>query len=316
MKDFIKHVQRVSKLVVLIGTGMLLIACQKMPVMMLSLQAEHYFHHPSAKGENFEDLGNGLYAFQYELDRSLIVNTNDGLIVIDPFDVQMAERLISILSQRFPNKTVTHLIYSHQHLDHTRGGKVYNPETVIANENTRWHYEHYADEDTLKPTRYIRGIQEIVIGGRTIHLIDFEHGHAGHLYGFYFPEDRLLYAPDLALCNSFFPFGYPDFNYAGQMEMLEKARALEFDRFISSHFANGDKSCIEGTMALFKDTRKAVLDSFDRYGLPIDADAKWFRHVVGDTQTVLKEKYSDWHGYKEMSLPFILRQISGAYLGF
>ncbi len=312
-----KHIiRKILGILIISSSVSLLTACEDITVFLISLQADKYFSAPSAQGDKFEELGNGLYAFQYGLDRSLIINTREGIVVVDSFNKKMARSLKQILNIKFPNKTVSHLIYSHHHLDHTRGGYELSPHNVIAHKNTRWHFDQYTQSDTLKPTHYINGKKSLQIGEHTIELIEFEHAHAAHLYGFYFPHDKLLYAPDLALCQTFFPFGYPDYNHYGQIHALEKAAELNFDRFISSHFSNGDKSCVTDTLTLFKDTRAIILEKFEQYGQPSEANGEWFRHVIGDTKKMIKQDYSDWHGYDEMSLAFMLRQLTGATMGY
>jgi len=297
----------------------LITGCSKIPVYQLSTQAGSYFEHPSALGESWESYGDGLYGFQYKLDRSLIIETDKSIIVVESFNGKMANRLMQILSNKFPNKPVSHLFYSHHHLDHTRGGFELDPVEVWAHSNTQRHFTvHNADADVLMPTHFLSGTQEIIINNRGFELVEFAHGHGEYLFGFYFPEEKLFYGPDLALCKTFFPYGFPDFNHHGHVEAMKKALELDFDTFISSHFQNGNKSCIEQNIALFEDARQAVEEGYSLFGEPAEGDdnAKWFRNVVFHTQEALEPKYSDWHGYNEMSLPFVLRQMSGAYLGF
>lgn len=306
-----------SKSLVISLLALCIVGCSSVPVYMISWQAESYFVTPDTEGKKWESLGNGLYSYQHWIDRSLIIDTPEGIVVIESFNEEMAGELKQILDEKFPGKPVKLLVYSHQHLDHTRGGHVLKPLEVIAHKNTRWHFDHYSDDEVLKPTRYIDGSTTMIFGQHRVEFIDFEHGHAEHLYGFYIAEEKLLYGPDLAFCEALFPFGFPDFNHYGHVEALDQAANLDFNRFISSHFNSGDKSCVTGTRDFFNDTREAVLNGFEEHGLPSDnGTAKWFRSIIGDTKGALDDKYGDWHGYDEMSLPFILRQASGAYLGF
>jgi len=98
---------------------------------------------------------------------------------------------------------------------------------------------------------------------------------------------------------------------------LDQAANLDFDRFIPSHFDSGDKSCVTGTRDFFNDSRQAVLAGLDKHGWLNEEDVgKWFRSVTGDTRSALDDKYGHWHGYDEMILPHMLRQVSGSYLGF
>jgi glyoxylase-like metal-dependent hydrolase (beta-lactamase superfamily II) len=312
-----KFTLKLSRIFVALTLCLIITACDSIPVYMISEQADSYFVTDETKGNQWKSLGNGLYTYRHWMDRSFIIDTTEGLVVIDSFNEEMASELKSVLNEKFPGKPVSYLIYSHQHLDHTRGGFILEPKAVIAHENTRRHFSYYPDGEVFQPTQYVSGNFSKIFGNHKVDFIDFEHGHAEHLYGFYIESEKLLYALDLAFCEAFPPFGFPDFNHYGHVKALEQAEKLDFDRFISSHFKNGDKSCVTGTLNLFNDTRSAILKAYETYGLPSDKDtAKWFRQVISDTKDSLDSKYGHWHGYDEMVLPFILRQASGAYLGF
>ena len=87
---------------------------------------------PDTEGTKWESLGNGLYSYQHWMDRSLIIDTPEGIVVIESFNEEMARELKQILDKEFPGKPVRLLVYSHQHLDHTRGGHALKPLAVIA----------------------------------------------------------------------------------------------------------------------------------------------------------------------------------------
>ncbi len=307
-----------TKLVFALVFGSILLSgCQKFPVVMLGESVESYFQHPTASGHKWEEYGNGLFGFQYGLDRSFVIKTDEGLVVIESFNEPMAKHLKKILEEKFPGQEVTHLFYSHQHLDHTSGGWSLKPKEVWAPKNSQLHFEeYYSEKDTLKPTHYIEGTQILNIGGREIHVFDFKGGHAQSLFAFYFKKDKLLYGPDLALCETFWPFGFPDFNHYGHVKIMEQAEKLDFDRFIASHFKNGDKSCVTGSKELLVDTRNATIEAYKMYGSPAhNLTAEYFRNVMFHIQDKLEPKYSDWHGYDTMGIPAMTRQLGGVYLG-
>ena len=38
--------------------------------------------------------------------------------------------------------------------------------------------------------------------------------------------------------------------------------------------------------------------------------------MLKDVEAELEPRYSDWHGWDEMRIPFLTRNLSGTYLGF
>ena len=99
-----------------------------------------YFHGPSIDGTAFEKVTDKVYTFHWNWYRNIVIVTNDGLVVIDPMNPEMASALHQELEKHFPGKKVNTLIYSHYHLDHTSGGAILAPENVIAHEKcpTYW----------------------------------------------------------------------------------------------------------------------------------------------------------------------------------
>lgn len=54
-----------------------------------------------------------------------ILDTPDGLLLVDTLSVPFAEWLKGELARRFPGKVVRYVVLSHSHWDHTEGGKVF-----------------------------------------------------------------------------------------------------------------------------------------------------------------------------------------------
>ena len=54
-----------------------------------------------------------------------ILDTPDGLLLVDTLNVPFAQWLKAELATRFPGKPVKYVILSHSHWDHTEGGKVF-----------------------------------------------------------------------------------------------------------------------------------------------------------------------------------------------
>jgi glyoxylase-like metal-dependent hydrolase (beta-lactamase superfamily II) len=54
-----------------------------------------------------------------------ILDTPDGLLLVDTLNVPFAKWLKEELAKRFPGKQVKYVILSHSHWDHTEGGKIF-----------------------------------------------------------------------------------------------------------------------------------------------------------------------------------------------
>ena len=299
---------------VLFGLASGLAGCS--PIDLMARNAAPYFSAWDDQPHRLDAIAPGVYAWESGIERGLVLQTDDGLVVVDPFSEETATELSTALAETFPGVGVTHLLYSHHHLDHTRGGAALAPAEVWAHENTAWHFARYGKGEVLPPTRYLpAGDQTITLGGTTIQLLDFENAHAGHLWGFYLPDSDVLYGPDLAFCRTLPPFGFPDWNYAGLVEALERAESLGAGTYVPSHFDRGEPGCIAEYRGLIVDGREAALRAFDTHGMPRN-EAAWFASVLKDIEADLEPDYQDWHGWDEMRIPFLTRNLSGTYLGF
>ena len=77
---------------------------------------------------------------------SLIYDTPDGLLIVDPLNPEFAARLKGELSRRFPGKPVRYIVYSHTHWDHAGGAGAFaddHPhivaqERALTNMDGRW----------------------------------------------------------------------------------------------------------------------------------------------------------------------------------
>src|ERR1700736_55872 len=94
--------------------------------------AEPYFHGPETELTQLDRINDRVYSFRWKWYRNLILVTDAGLVVIDPMGVEAATALREALNKDLPGKSVNTLIYSHYHLDHTRGGAALSPVRVIA----------------------------------------------------------------------------------------------------------------------------------------------------------------------------------------
>ena len=112
-----------------------------------------YFHGNGIDGTKFEKVADNVYTFRWNWYRNLIIDTDDGLVIIDPMNPKMSAALKQELQDHFPNKKVHTLIYSHYHLDHTSGGALLSPKNVIAHSKSQQYWNDIPHSQVLAPTR-------------------------------------------------------------------------------------------------------------------------------------------------------------------
>ena len=84
--------------------------------------AAPYFVDGEKEKTSFEKLTAHVYTFRWTWYRNVAIDTDEGWVVVDPFNPEAAKAEMAYLKKTEPNKKVRLLIYSHYHLDHTRGG--------------------------------------------------------------------------------------------------------------------------------------------------------------------------------------------------
>jgi len=76
------------------------------------------------QGHEVTQIGPGYYTFRYTGVRNIFLITRDGVIVTDPIEPEAATVLRAEIRKLTP-LPVKYVIYSHQHWDHVRGGRIF-----------------------------------------------------------------------------------------------------------------------------------------------------------------------------------------------
>ena len=273
-----------------------------------------YFHGPGIDGTKLEKLTDKVYTFRWNWYRNLIITTDAGLVVIDPMNPEMATALKKELDQKFPGQKVHALIYSHYHLDHTRGGAALAPTEVIAHEKSTTYWKDFAHKDLLEPTRYISGDTVLNIGGVEIRALYLGLSHTDTLYAFHIPSERLVFTADLGLVKTMAPDGVPDRYAPGYLAAMNRIIALDFDIFVPSHFGYGTRGDLIDWRDMMEDGRKLAREAINRAGSFGTQDNQMGRYFDA-VYYPMREKYGSWHGFNEMFVLNVVRDIEGEALG-
>jgi hypothetical protein len=123
------------------------------------------------KGYRLQELGKGLYMVTDNAYQSMFMVYETGVVVVDappPF----AQHILKAISE-VTEKRITHLIYSHAHIDHIGGTKSLNLDNraiIIAHEETKRLLVRAKDPNRPIPTMTFKDKYTLNVGSQTLEL--------------------------------------------------------------------------------------------------------------------------------------------------
>jgi glyoxylase-like metal-dependent hydrolase (beta-lactamase superfamily II) len=211
------------------------------------------------KGYRLQDLGKGLYMITDNAYQSMFMIYERGVVVIDA-PPSYAGHIRQGIAE-ITNKPITHLIYSHSHLDHVGGAKgLGGKPVIIAHEETKRLLARANDSKRPLPTVTFRNRYTLKVGSQILKLS--YHGNAHE------PGNIFIQAPaqkTLMVVDVIFPSWMPwrrlgiaeDIpGYFAQVEMIKR---LPFDTLVAGHVARtGTKADVELQSEFMNDLRNAA----------------------------------------------------------
>ena len=227
----------------------------------------------------FLPVAGDVYRFRNNFHFSMVVVTDDGVVVVDPINADAATWLKDNLSE-ITDKPITHLIYSHSHLDHASGGTALEASHVIAQANAP------AAIDGLAPTQRFDETMVLEHGGKTIEMTYLGPGHGEDLIAVIVRPENVAFITDVAAPKRL-PFRtMPGSSPDGWIEQAKKANTLDFEVFAPAHGATGVKADLGDVITYMETMRAEVLEGIES-GLAL----------AQIQDAVLMEDYSDWLNY-------------------
>ncbi|MDH3666081.1 MAG: MBL fold metallo-hydrolase [Paracoccaceae bacterium] len=177
-----------------------------------------------------------VWRFQNNFHYALVVDTSDGVVVVDPISADAARWLEAEIASRF-DRPVTHLIYSHSHGDHASGGTVLaDTATVIAQENAPDQMDGVAPDIRFSERLNFRS------GGHRFELTYLGPGHGTDLLALVVRPENVAFIVD-AVSPGRLPYrDFPGADIAGLIEQIERVEGLDFQILAPGHSRLGEKA--------------------------------------------------------------------------
>ncbi|MEX0366704.1 MAG: hypothetical protein AB3N22_11585 [Ruegeria sp.] len=228
-----------------------------------------------------------VYLFRNNFHQSLIVATPEGTVRVDPINAEASAWLTENLSQ-ITDQPVTHLIYSHSHLDHASGGSVHDGAQVIAHENA-------PDAiDGVSPDVRVGDSHTLELGGKTLELTYLGPGHGVDMLAVVVRPENVGFIVDVAAPRRM-PFRtMRGANLDHWMEQIKAAMALDFEIFAPGHGPIGVHGDLADHLGYFEALRAGVLEGLNagksveelQAELTLDAYKDWGQYGAWRAQNI------------------------------
>lgn len=189
------------------------------------------------KGYRLQTLGKGLYMMTDNAYQSMFMVYETGVVVVDA-PPAFAQNILKAIAE-VTNKPITHLIYSHSHIDHIAGTKFLNLNKnalIIAHEETKRLLVRSNDPNRPIPTIAFKDKYTLKVGSQTLELS--YHGNAHE------PGNIFIYAPaqkTLMVIDVIFPGWMPWRRFALAQDIpayfaqVEEINKMKWDILVSGH---------------------------------------------------------------------------------
>lgn len=233
------------------------------------------------KGYRTQNLGVGLYMITDGAYQSMFMTYEDGVVVVDA-PPSFASHIATAIAE-VSDKPITHLVYSHYHVDHFAGARSLGGRPVIIAQ-TETNRLLARDNDPNRPLATItfNNSYRLSVGSQVLELSYHGTAHAPGNIFIYAPKQRTLMVVDVI-----FPGWMPWRRFAvaqdvpGVFDQVERISTWDFDTLVSGHVARtGTRADVETQRAFMQDLKHAAgaalktttpgdgLNTIDRSGNP------------------------------------------------
>ncbi len=244
--------------------------------------------------------------------RSIFVEAESSVVAFDTFGTPARARAYAAeISRRIPDKPVSTVIYTHDHLDHAGFAADFAPDAKIV-----------ADEMTAKVVGLRNADGQLAVSDSLSgqeHKVNFDgaefvllnrgpvHG-TGHLSA-YFEDEKLFFSSDTILPNARYGL-MPDYHIANFVKIMRSFLDLDFERFVPGRYEITDRGRFEEGCDYIEAMQTACQQAFISF-TPIwvhDAMAAYVQNELG-------ERFGQLDGFKEHSGQTAIRVVHHYLMG-
>jgi glyoxylase-like metal-dependent hydrolase (beta-lactamase superfamily II) len=214
---------------------------------------------PAGKAYRLQQLGAGLHMITDNAYQSMFLVYDRGVVVVDA-PPAYAAHIQAAVREITPNP-ITHVVYSHSHIDHIGGtAALGGTPVIIAHEETHRLLARAADPDRPLPTVTFSDSYTLAVGGQVLELTYHGNGHEPGNIFIRAPAQRVLMVVDVV-----FPGWMPWRRFAlaqdvrGHFEQVELIRTMDWETLVAGHVARtGTHADVDAQAEFNRDLKAAA----------------------------------------------------------
>ena len=248
-----------------------------------------------------EKIADNVYAYTYNVHRSLFVVTGDGILATDPQSEAAAARFVEEIRKISP-APIRYLVYSHHHADHVSGGAAFGSEPVVIAQQKAYD-AIAADPGTIVPPELtFAKDMSVHLGALEVRLVYPGPSETDSNIVVYIPERKVAFMVDAVSVRTVPWRNMRSGNPHAWRAALQKLDELEFEILVPGHGPIGKKSDVALYVRYFEDLTSAVQARID----------------AGETLEQVQEtlelpQYADWMRYDshfKLNIEGVYRELS------
>lgn len=237
------------------------------------------------------ELKDGIYQFFMAHYSSLVVITDEGVLVVDP-NHEFRSAAMRAEIAKLTDQPVVKVVYSHDHFDHSRGGQIFKDEGAefIAHEGCVELMSRDLENRVVLPDVTYSDEHRIELGGKIIDLKYYGSSDGQCQSVIYMPEDKVLMGVDWHLPRFLVSSARLNtHDYVGALNTLRQVSAeLDYDTVISGHLPQSSPELLAEELAFVEALHAAVWE-----GLQNDKTVDELK------ETIKLPEFKDWLFYEE-----------------
>lgn len=237
-------------------------------------------------------VADNVYIYRHMGHQSMFVVTPDGVVATDPINPTASKIYLEEI-RKISQAPIRYVVYSHHHYDHIAGGAPFKEAgaTFIAHRRAKETLERLKNPAVVIPDLVVEDKSVLTVGGTQIELHYVGRNHSDNSLVALLPKEKILFAVDFLPIRDVLFRAMPDSYVDEWFESIDRVLALDWDRMIAGHPAQGGIGTKEDVRALkgyMTDLKEAVRVAATQGKCP-DAAMK----------EVKLPKYESWPRYKE-----------------
>jgi len=254
-------------------------------------------------------LKDNVYQFHMAHYSSLVVITDEGVLIVDP-NLEFRAAALDAEIKKLTDKPVVKVLYSHPHYDHSRGGQIFKKQGAefITHAGCTELLSRDLENRVVQPdTTYDGDRLSITLGNKVVEMRYYGSNDGQCNSAIYMPDDKVLMAVDWHLQGMVnLPGRLNTHDYIGSLNTLRRvSKELEFDTVVSGHMPMSSPEQFAEDLAFNEALFKAVSEGLSR-GKTVEELKKtvklpqfshWFMYKQNLPAHVQRMAYSIWHGH-------------------